>query len=440
MLPIAFNPLGLFLEIFFSLTSYRSRVRSDNHAPGLTRLTVRWIILARFLGLWGNLEPLIAKKSSSFSLFVKAIANFGGHTWGTAASPLPPDEEPPFLLSCAVSDVAADLLLFSLWWWWWLLLLEWWWWWWWWRLLLPLLSWATLSGDAIPLTPPLPCPLIGPAVSEFLRMRWWGGGSWGDEGRWRRFKYPLLILLWFAGELVRLGESLSVLTTRRSTRAVVRWAGVAGSVLSLPWTFIHLRRFRFPHCKTKSDGAVCLVASQLDLSSNDDASAPLLPDVLAVPLLLLLLLLLFLKGSLSIRLLNNCDSMKFPTRWLASFTLQPKRKCESETKLQPRSFISQSCLLRLWKNNRVPIDPQSLQQFGFSSNKRQNPFKMHKFASLCKLQNHPQMIIDDTESIGLIRERNLLGNQTHSEFLQLKIPKCIREKKTKTKNKTVTPL
>ena len=81
---------------------------------GLT-LTVRWIILARFLGLCGNLEPLMTKKSSSFSLFVKAIANFGGHTWGKPASPLPPDEDPPFLLSCAVSDVAADLLLLSLW-------------------------------------------------------------------------------------------------------------------------------------------------------------------------------------------------------------------------------------------------------------------------------------------------------------------------------------
>jgi len=119
MLPIAFNPLGLFLDIFFSLTSYRSRVRSHNHAPGLTRLRVRWMNLARFLGLWGSLEPLIAMKSSSFSLLVKAMTNFGGHTTlpapATPASPLPPDDEPPppppFLLSCAVSDeAAADLL------------------------------------------------------------------------------------------------------------------------------------------------------------------------------------------------------------------------------------------------------------------------------------------------------------------------------------------
>lgn len=67
---------------------------------------------------------------------------------------------------------------------------------------------------------------------------------------------------------------------------------------------MHLRRFRFPHCKTKSDDGVvvCLVASELDLST----STPLLPDVstllLAVPLILLLLLVLMV--SPSIRLLN----------------------------------------------------------------------------------------------------------------------------------------
>ncbi|KAF7817403.1 uncharacterized protein G2W53_031372 [Senna tora] len=48
-------------------------------------------------------------KSSSFSLLVRAITNLGGQIGG-AASPLP-EGEPPFLLSCAVSDEAADLLL-----------------------------------------------------------------------------------------------------------------------------------------------------------------------------------------------------------------------------------------------------------------------------------------------------------------------------------------
>lgn len=104
--------------------------------------------LALFLGLWGSLEPLMARKSSSFSLLVRPIMNFGGHTGG-AASPLPADGEPPFLLSCAVSEEAADLLL----------LLSWW---------DPLLSCAPLSGDAIPLTVPLVWPLIVPEVSEFL--------------------------------------------------------------------------------------------------------------------------------------------------------------------------------------------------------------------------------------------------------------------------------
>uniref|UniRef100_A0A2P2L6E5 Uncharacterized protein LOC105632624 isoform X2 n=1 Tax=Rhizophora mucronata TaxID=61149 RepID=A0A2P2L6E5_RHIMU len=33
---MAFNPLGLFLELFFSLTSYLSWHISVNHAPGLT--------------------------------------------------------------------------------------------------------------------------------------------------------------------------------------------------------------------------------------------------------------------------------------------------------------------------------------------------------------------------------------------------------------------
>jgi hypothetical protein len=98
----------------------------------------------------------MAMKSSSFSLLVKAMTNFGGHT-GSPASPLP-DDDPPFLLSCAVSEDAADLL-FSLWWWWWLPLL---------LVLVPLLSCAPLSGEAIPLTPPLLCPLMALDVSEFL--------------------------------------------------------------------------------------------------------------------------------------------------------------------------------------------------------------------------------------------------------------------------------
>ena len=98
----------------------------------------------------------MARKSSSFSLLVKAIMNLGGHTGG-AASPLP-EGDPPFLLSCAVSDEAADLLLSLRW----LLLLL--------LLWVPLLSCAPLSGDAIPLTPPLLCPppLIALEVSEFL--------------------------------------------------------------------------------------------------------------------------------------------------------------------------------------------------------------------------------------------------------------------------------
>lgn len=37
MLPMAFNPLGLFLELFFSLTSYLSWHISVNQAPGLTK-------------------------------------------------------------------------------------------------------------------------------------------------------------------------------------------------------------------------------------------------------------------------------------------------------------------------------------------------------------------------------------------------------------------
>ncbi|KAK4803334.1 hypothetical protein SAY86_001537 [Trapa natans] len=77
-------------------------------------LTVRWTILARFFGRCGSFDPLKMMKSS-FSLLVRAIMNFGGHTCGApaaAASPLLPDEDPlpppppPFLLSWAVSDEA----------------------------------------------------------------------------------------------------------------------------------------------------------------------------------------------------------------------------------------------------------------------------------------------------------------------------------------------
>ena len=64
--------------------------------------------LALFLGLWGNLDPLKAKKSSSFSLLVRAITNFGGQTGGCASSPLPPEDDPPPSL---LFEDAADLLL-----------------------------------------------------------------------------------------------------------------------------------------------------------------------------------------------------------------------------------------------------------------------------------------------------------------------------------------
>lgn len=109
---------------------------------------VRWIIFARFLGLWGSFDPLIAMKSSSFSLFVKAITNFGGQTGsacgGTVGSPLPEDD-PPFF----VSEVAADL------------------WWWSWDGG-GLFSGTALSGEVIALTPPLDWALIVPEISEFL--------------------------------------------------------------------------------------------------------------------------------------------------------------------------------------------------------------------------------------------------------------------------------
>lgn len=51
MLPIAFNPLGFFLEVFFSLTSYLSWHKSCNHVPGCTKRMVLCINLALFFGL-----------------------------------------------------------------------------------------------------------------------------------------------------------------------------------------------------------------------------------------------------------------------------------------------------------------------------------------------------------------------------------------------------
>ena len=66
-------------------------------------LTVLWMTLALFLGLWGSLDPLKARKSSSFSLFDRAIANFG------QMDPSLPDEE-PFLSSGRVCGTPLLLL------------------------------------------------------------------------------------------------------------------------------------------------------------------------------------------------------------------------------------------------------------------------------------------------------------------------------------------
>lgn len=126
---------------------------------------------------------------------------------------------------------------------------------------------------------------------------------------------------------------------------------------------------------------------------------------------------------------------------LASCTLETLRKCESETKLQRRSSISQSCLLRLSKKKRVPIG--NIQSPIFTTvriffNKRLNPFKMHKFASLCKLQDRLQVITNETNPIGQIRKRNSLRNQIHFEFLQLKNSRTYSRKKKR--RRTITPL
>lgn len=127
--------------------------------------------------------------------------------------------------------------------------------WWWWLLLLwcapPFLSCAPapLSGEHNPLTPLL-CPFIAAVHSEFLSTR--------CAGEDRRLRYPFVLLM--TGE-----DSLlwSDLTTRRSIRTVVLWTWWAGPavVVSLAWTFIHRRRFRFPHCKTKSDDVVAVVVT-----------------------------------------------------------------------------------------------------------------------------------------------------------------------------------
>ena len=90
-----------------------------------------------------------------------------------------------------------------------------------------------------------------------------------------------MLLLRPSGGLFK--ESLSVLTTRRSTRTVVLWTGAEESSLSLSLTctFMHLSLFRFPHCNTKSGVVVCLVPSELALNTKDPSPPP--------PLTLLLL-------------------------------------------------------------------------------------------------------------------------------------------------------
>lgn len=139
----------------------------------------------------------------------------------------------------------------------------------------------------------------------YLRTRWEGGG-WGEEGLWRRFKYPpplVVVLGW-------LDESLSALTTRRSTRTVVQWIGAVESSLSLSltWTFIHLSRFRFPHCKTKSDDVVCLTASEHALNGSDPSPPP--PALSLALELVLLLWLCLVAVSLS---LSICFCTPVPT-------------------------------------------------------------------------------------------------------------------------------
>uniref|UniRef100_A0A2P2K4D1 Uncharacterized protein MANES_03G046400 n=1 Tax=Rhizophora mucronata TaxID=61149 RepID=A0A2P2K4D1_RHIMU len=81
--------------------------------------------------------------------------------------------------------------------------------------------------------------------------------------------------------------------TRRSTRTVVLLTGAAVDS-SFTWTFMHLSRFRFPHCKTQSDGIVVacrLLVSALRVLS--DPSTSVLWALLVLPLLLLPLKALF---------------------------------------------------------------------------------------------------------------------------------------------------
>jgi len=130
-------------------------------------------------------------------------------------------------------------------------------------------------------------------IDLYLKIRWEGGG----DRRWRRLEYPLLWLLLLLFVLLGWYQVLSLcllsaLTTRRSTRTVVLWTGVVET--SLTWAFMHLSRFRFPHCKTRSDDVVCLLGSKLVLW------ALLLLVVVVVVLLLVLPLLVLLNESFSI--------------------------------------------------------------------------------------------------------------------------------------------
>uniref|UniRef100_A0A0A9D2D8 Uncharacterized protein n=1 Tax=Arundo donax TaxID=35708 RepID=A0A0A9D2D8_ARUDO len=85
----AFKPLVLFLELFFSLTSYLSCDKSDNQAPGLTISKHFCINLGLFLGLCGSLQLFIAMKSSSFSLLDNAMKNLGSVVLPFSSVPQP---------------------------------------------------------------------------------------------------------------------------------------------------------------------------------------------------------------------------------------------------------------------------------------------------------------------------------------------------------------
>lgn len=146
---------------------------------------------------------------------------------------------------------------------------------------------------------------------------------------------------------------------------------------------------------------------------------------------------MFLSGSLSIRLLNNCDSKKFQTQQKTRrcLLLLLLRLCENANQKPNCNDGVPSLRVVFFDCRRKSVFPsaisslQSLQQFGFSSNKRLNPFKMHKFASLCKLQDRLQVITNETNPIGQIKKRNSLRNQIHFEFLQLKNSRTYSRKK-----------